>query len=212
MKALLLFSVLVIPGMPSQAADSSFGTVQFAGIAQIALPRNWTYLDQNVAAHLNTSSEAAGRIAGISVNQGDNKILVAANAYDALGKSKATIRLSVREGQSSSQQEIREFFKQPPRLIQEALLPIAKETADEMLKMPGVKSYKVVGATLAYNGALYCTLSTFEGDYGGRVVISDTWVCPLTNRTLKLSTSYEKQNQAIYRPIVDYVWRSLLSK
>ena len=212
MKALSLYSALVIFALPSQAANSAFATVQFADVALIALPRSWTYLDKNIAANLNSSSEAVGRIAGISINQGDNKILVAANAYDAAGKSKATVRLSVRAGQSPSQQELRELAKQPTQSIQEALLPAAKETADAMLKVPGIKSYKVVGVKLDYNGMLHCALTTFEADYGSRVVVSDTWVCPLSNRTLKLSTSYEKRNQAIYRPIVDYVWRSLSAK
>lgn len=209
MKAISVFSALAILALPSHASNSSFATVQFEGYAKIALPRNWTYLDKNVAAHLNTSSEAAARVAGFSVNQGDNNILVAANARDAKGKSKATVRLSVRLGLSATQEEFLEISKQPHQSIQDALLPAARETADAMLKMPGVKSYRVLGVKLDHNGALRCILSIFEGDYGGRVVISHTWVCPVGNRTLKLSTSYEKQNQAIYWPTIEYIWRSL---
>lgn len=212
MKVLPLFVVLAVLMPSSQAANSAFVTLQFAEVAKIALPRNWTYLDKQIADHLNTSVEASGRIAGFSIKQGDNKILVAANAYDETGKSKATVRLSVRMGQSPSQDDFRELAKQPPQSIQEALLPAAKETADAILKVPGIKSYKVLGVKLDHNEALHCTLSTFEGDYGGRLVILDTWVCPLGDRTLKLSTSYEKRHQAIYRPTIDYVWRSLSAK
>lgn len=208
----ILFSALVVLAMPSQAANSAFATIQFEDVVQLALPRSWIYLDKNVAAHLNTSSEAVGRIVGIPINQGDNRILVAANAYDTTGKSKATLRLSVRAGSSPSQQEFQDFAKQPPQFIQETLLPAAKETADAMLKVSGINSYKVIGVKLDYNGKLYCARSTFEADYGGRVVISDTWVCPLSNRLLKLTVSYEKQSQAVYQPTVDYVWRSLSAK
>ena len=212
MKVPSLFIGLTLLGASAHAAVSSFSTVQFGEVAQIALPKSWTYLDKDVAEHLNTSSEAVGRIAGISISQGDNKILVAANAYDSSGKSKATIRLSVRAGQSPNQQEFRELANQASQTIQEALLPAAKEIADGMLKVPGVKAYKVVGVKIDRNKSLYCALSTFEGDYGGRVVISNTWVCPLGNRTLKLSTSYEKRGQSIYRPTIDYVWQSLSAK
>lgn len=212
MKALALINVLAIFAVPCQAANSSFATVEFTDIAQVALPRNWTYLDKNIAAHLNTSSEAVARIAGFSINQDNNKILVSASAYDTTGNSLATIRLSVRTGQSLSQQEFRELANQSPLFIQEALLPAGKEVADAMLRVPGIRSYKVIGAKFDYNGALYCDLLIFEYNHSGRVVISETRTCPFDNRTIKLATSYEKINQAIYQPTINYVWRSLSAK
>ena len=81
-----------------------------------------------------------------------------------------------------------------------------------MLKSPGVKSYNVRSVKLDHNNTLYCALFTFEGEYGGRFVIADTWVCPLGNRTLKLSSSYEKRLESVYRPTIDYVWRSLTAR
>lgn len=209
MKALALFFVISALALPSRAATSAFATVQFDEFARISLPRNWTYLDKQVADHLNTSSEAIGRIAGLVINQGDNKILVAANAYDENGKTKATVRLSVRMAPSPNQDDFREIARQSPSAIEAALLPSAKETVEAMLKVPGVKSYRIRGVKLDENNALLCTLSSFEGDYGGRWVVSDTWVCPLGDRTIKLSTSYERRLESVYRPTIEYVWRSL---
>jgi len=212
MRALSLFCVLAFFVIPSYATDSSFGTVRFSNVARIDLPRNWTYLDKEIAAQLNTSSEATGRILGIPINQGDNTILVAGNASDGKGKPRATIRLSVRARPSPSQQQFRELAKQSPQLIREALLPVARETADAMLMIPGIKSYKVVGVKLDTNGELHCARLSFESEYSDRVVISDTWLCPLSNRAIKLSSSYDKRYQAIYWPIIEYVWRSLSEK
>ncbi len=206
--AALLLAISLLP-LPSQAASSAFATVQFGEVAQITLPRNWTYMDKQVADHLNTSSEAVLRLIGIAVSQGDNKILVAANALDANGKTKATIRLSVRKAPSPTQSDMRELAKQPPRSIEAAFLPSANATAEAMLKVPGIKSYKVRGVKLDRNNALLCTWSSYEGDYGDRWVVSDTWICPLGDRRIKLTTSYDKLLESIYRPIIEYVWLSL---
>ncbi len=198
--------------IPSYASDSSFGTVEFANVARIALPRNWIYLDKELTSHLNTSSEATSRVLGIPINQGNNIILVAGNAFDSAGHSRATIRLSVRDAPSPSQQHFRELAKQSPALVRDALLPAARETADTMLKIPGISSYKIVGAQLDHNGELYCARLSFESEYNDRVVITDTWLCPLTVRVIKLSSSYDKQFGAIYSPTIDYVRRSLAGK
>jgi hypothetical protein len=193
----------------SQAANSAFATVQFGEVAQIALPRSWTYMDKQVADHLNTSSEAVGRLSGLTINQGDNKVLVAANARDSKGKTKATIRLSVRMGPSPTQADVRDLAKEPPNAIEGILLPAAKETVDAMLKVPGVTSYRIRGVKIDKNKDMSCTLSSFEGDHGSGLVETDTWVCPLGDRTIKLSTSYHKDVEQIYRPTIEYVWRSL---
>ena len=78
-----------------------------------------------------------------------------------------------------------------------------------MLNVHGVKSDSVRALKIDRNPYLVCSLSSFEGDLGRGPLISDTWVCPLGDRTIKLSTSYEKGLQSIYRPTVEHVWRSL---
>ncbi len=206
----ILLAVLSLPAA-GQDGRSAFATVRFGDILQVDLPRNWTYMDKNVADHLNTSSEAVAKLAGVIIAQGDNTILVAANAYDTRGKSKATLRISVRSVPGITQSQMHEFATQPPSVVESDLRRSAEETVNTMLKVPGVKSYAVRAVKLDRNDSLVCSLSSFEGDIGRGPLISDTWVCPIGDRTLKLSTSYEKASRAIYRPILERVWRSLRS-
>jgi hypothetical protein len=209
MKALLCLLALVTAAAFGQAGKSAFATVTFGNGVQVDLPRNWTYMDKRVADHMNTSSEADANLAGLSVSQGDNEILVAANAYDSQGKSKATLRISVRVAPSMSQAQMRELAAQPSSATEDQLRSVANETVKAMLKVPGVRSYAIRAVKLDRNTALVCSLSSFEGDLGRGLVVSDTWVCPLGDRTLKLSTSYEKGSQSIYLPTLGRVWRSL---
>ena len=209
MKLLLCLFALVTATAFGQAGKSAFASVKFDGGVQVDLPRNWTYMDKRVADHMNTSSEVVANLAGLSVSQGDNEILVAANAYDSQGKSKATLRISVRAAPSMSQAQMRELAAQPASVTKEQLRSAADETVTAMLKVPGVRSYSIRAVKLDGNAALVCSLSSFEGDIGRGLIVSDTWVCPLGDRTLKLTTSYEKSSQSIYLPTLGRVWRSL---
>lgn len=197
------------PKAPSKPGDSAFVFSEFDGDVRIALPRNWKYMDERMADDLNTSSEAAQRLAGHPSSQGDNKVLLAANAYDDHGISRATVRLSMREGPGPSQSELKTLSKQSSEEIEAGLLPVAMETVQMMLKRPGVRSYRVRGVRIDSNPSLWCTLFSFEGEYHGKSIVSDTWHCPLGNRALKLSTSYDQDRESVYRPIVDYMRQSL---
>ena len=209
MKLLLILIAFVSIPAVAQGGRSAFATVRFGQVVQVDLPRNWTYIDKKIADHLNTSSEAMGNFAGVNIAQGDNTILVAANAYDSQGKSKATLRISVRAAPNITQAQMRELSSQPAGIIESQLRPSADETVKAMLKVPGVKFYAVRAVKLDRNDALVCSLSSFEGDFGRGPVISETWVCPLGESTLKLSTSYEKGLQTIYGPTLARVWRSM---
>ncbi len=200
MKPLVCLLALVTAVAFGQDGKSAFATVKFGGGVQVDLPRNWTYMDKRVADHMNTSSEATANLTGLSLNQGDNDTLVAANAHDGQGKSKATLRISMRAAPSMSQAQMRELAAAPPSATEEQLRSAADETVKVMLKVPGVRSYAVRTVKLDRNAALVCSLSSFEGEFGRGLVVSDTWVCPLGDRTLKLSTSYEKSSQSIYLP------------
>jgi len=193
------------------AQKSAFVTLRFGDLVQVELPRSWTYLDPKVASHLNTSSEAVGKTLGIDLPQGDNAVLAAANAYDSAGKTKATLRVSYRAEPGLTQAQIRELARSSPTEIEALLRPSADATVKAMLQMPGVKSYRAIELRIDTSGYLVCTFSRFEGDYGGRLMVSDTWVCPITSGNLKLSTSHEKALAAIYVPMLANVRRSLTS-
>lgn len=162
-----------------------------------------------LAAHLNTSSEAQTGTLGLPVPQGNNVILAAANAYDSAGKTRATLRVSARTEQGPTQTQIREFSRRSQAEIEGTLRPAAEATVKAMLQLPNVKSYKVTELRVDMEGPLTCMLTRFEGDYGGRLMVADTWVCPSGDKSIKLSTSYEKALKHIYSPTLDRVRRSL---
>lgn len=96
MKSVAVAIALATTTFACPAQKSAFATVRFGDVVQVDLPRSWTYLDPKLAAHLNTSSEALSRTIGLEVLQGDNVVLVAANAHDSAGKTRATLRISIR--------------------------------------------------------------------------------------------------------------------
>ena len=209
MKYSLIVLVLATLAETSSAQHSAFATVRYGDAVQVELPRNWTYMDSAVASHLNTSSEAVAKVVGLTLPQGNNVVLVAANAHDSAGKSKATLRVSMRTEPGLTQAQMRELVRSSPAEIEAMLRPSADETVKAMLQMQGVKSYRVTELRLDTSGALTCSLSRFEGDYGGRLMVSDTYVCPAAARTIKLSISYEKALASIYAPTLANVRRTL---
>jgi len=175
----------------------------------IEVPRNWTYLDENLRRHLETVSEAVARLAGITPNPGENLILVAGSAYTSFRTPSATLRLSVRWGNSPTQEDMREIAKLHKKDLTEILAPIADETRRVMVGLEGVKSVKAVDARIASNQGLTCMFSEFETDASDGVKLSQTYICPLGNRSVKLSTSYRKSEATLFHPVVAYVWHSL---
>lgn len=210
MNQFALFVLAAVAALPCYASNSAFSTVEFGGFVRIALPKSWTYLDENITNHLNTTSEAIGHMAGVPIKQGDNTILVAANAYDSSGKTRATVRLSVRMTKSPTQEDVREFSKWSQQKIEKTLMPVAIETVKSMTGVSGVASYKIRGIKVDQNNSLFCMVYSFEGDHESSPVMSSIWTCPMGDRTLKLTMTYEKRFESIYRPTVEYIWRSLV--
>jgi len=206
----LALIILVAFSPTTHAEDNSaFKRVNFDNFLSVDLPRDWTYMDKSLSSHINTSSEAKARVLGIEINQGDNKVIVAANAYDKAGHSNATLRISVREQATLTQPQMRELMKESPEAIAELFRPVTTETVKAMLKMPGAKQYRLRSIKMLENHSLVCYQTIYEGDFGRGLVISSTSVCPLENKTLKFSSSYQKGLEALYAPIIDWIWASL---
>ncbi len=91
------------------AQSSSFAKLQFGETIFLETPRNWTYLNEQVRQHINTGSEAIGQLAGFAIAQGDNQILLAANAFTSFKTPSATLRLSVRHRAGSTQADVQEL-------------------------------------------------------------------------------------------------------
>lgn len=176
----------------------------------ISLPRNWRWMGASDAQALNTNSEALTESVGVGVGQGNNTILVAGNAFNDARVSVATVRLSVRSGPTIGQAELRDALKEPQEPISQEIREDAEKTAAAMRKLPQMKYDNVTGAALRENGNIVCAWTRFEYDLGKGPTVSDTWVCPVSDRTFKLGTSYEKRRANLFAATVDYVWRSIM--
>ena len=194
------------------AQDNSFAKLDFAGTAFIEVPVNWKYLDENLGKQLNIAGEATVRFAGITPNTGENVILIAANAYTSSRTPSATLRLSVRRGKAPTQTEMREASRLPRSALTQLLEPIAEETRRVMVVNSGVKSVTTTASSVLSNRGVVCMFFEFEIKSTTRTSLYQTYVCPLGERSVKLSTSYNKSEANIFRPIIDHVWQSLRVK
>lgn len=189
--------------------ESSFARVKLNNDVQVDLPRTWTYLDKNIADHLNTTSEAISNQISIPLNQSNNEILVAANAYDSQGKSKATFRISSRKVPSLTQLQMKEIAEKQSKTVESELYSTAEKTARALPAAPGIRAAKVLSTKIDRNNNLVCLLTSIETITDRGPIIMDTWICPSGTRTIKLSTSYHKNYSVIYQPIIHRIWRSL---
>jgi hypothetical protein len=194
--------------MPSPQ-PSAFETRTLGSGISIAAPKDWRWMGTADASYLNTGSEAALDSIGVEAGQGNNTVLLAGNAFNNEKQSVATMRVSVRSSAEMSQDDMREGLKESTAVTNAVLRQGAEATAEALRKISGMSSYRAVDASLEQNASLICIKSTYEYDQGRGPTISNTWVCPLGDRTVKLSTSYHKAQSNLFAPTVDYMWRSL---
>lgn len=196
---------------PFDAASqvSAFAKLQFGENIFIEVPRNWTYLSDQVRRHLNTGSEAVGRLAGVPVAQGDNQILIAGNAFTSYRTPSATFRLSVRPGEAPTQANVRDAGKLPKAKMAAALRPVLLETERALRTVDGVQSVKALDVRIESNSQLSCIFTEFEVSHADATMLTQTWVCPTGDRSVKLSTSYRKSEVAMLKPVILHVWSTL---
>jgi hypothetical protein len=179
---------------------STFVRLQFGKDASIEVPRNWTFLDQNIRQHLNTYTEAVAKFSGINVNQGDNQILVAANAYTNDKKPSATMRLSVRVGSFPSQAEIKRADR--AELKREAESTVQRLQAS----LPdNVRGIRLLDVHLEKLGPLYALATEQEVDYVSGPALERLDVIYLGGRVYKLHTSYRKSEAWIFEPVIRHI-------
>lgn len=191
------------------AQSSSFAKLQFGETIFLEVPRNWTYLNEQIRQHLNTASEAVGKLAGFPVSQGDNQILLAANAFTSFKTPSATLRLSVRPGAAPTQANIRELAKYPKDELNSTFGSILEETARSLRSLEGIKYAKAIDLRIEHNKYISCIFTEFEYSKPDGVSLSKTWLCPMGDKSVKLSTSYRKTEAALFKPVITRVWESL---
>jgi hypothetical protein len=186
--------------------ESTFARLQFGDDVSIEVPRNWTFLDPNIRSHLNTYSEAVAKLSGIDVNQGNNQILVAANAYTERNKKPAaTVRLSVRVGSVASQAEVKAANLGELRREAESTL----EKLQKSGSLPAdVRGMKLLDVRLEKLGGLYTIVYDKQVDYDSGHEIDRLDVIYLGNKVFKLNTSW-KRDVPMFEPIIRRIRQSL---
>lgn len=191
------------------AQSSSFAKLQFGEAIFLEVPRSWAYQNEQVRQHLNTSAEAIGRLAGLTTAQGDNQILLAANAFTTFKTPSATLRLSIRLGSAPTQANILELANYPKAELDSVFGPILEETARALRSMEGVKYVKALDSRIESNKYIKCIFAEFEFAKPDGISLTQTWLCPMGDKSVKLSTSYRKTEAALFKPVITYIWKSL---
>ena len=192
-------------------SKSTFVTLNFGDDISLAVPSNWKYQDVELSKHINIAADATIRLAGIAQTNIANDVLIAASAYTVHKTSSATLRLSVRSEGQISQAQMKSLTSSSHEDIKKILEPVSKETEKILNSIEGIKAVKKIRAELAYNKNLYCIILEFEISSFDGEKLQQTYVCPIGNKTVKLSTSYRKSERVIFKPVIEYIWLSLLA-
>lgn len=194
----------LVPACFAADGTSTFVQLQFGEDASIEVPRNWTFLDQNIRQRLNTYSEAVSKFAGIDVNQGNNQILVAANGFTRNEKPSATMRLSVRVGRFSSQADVKSADIGELRGESELVLRRLQSSLPN-----NVKSMKLLGVRLEQLGGYYTIVTDKQVDYLTGSELERLDVIYMGSKVYKLNTSYRKSEAWLFEPIIRHIRQSL---
>jgi hypothetical protein len=201
---ILVISSVFIPPCLAANKSSTFLRLQFGNDVSIEVPRNWKFLNQNTMQNLNTYSEAVVKFAGIDANQGDNQILVAANAYTNDKKPSATMRLSVRVGSFQSQDEIK--FADSTDLRREAEKTLRKLNSN----LPdNVSGMKLLDVRLERLGEYYTIVTDKKVDYVSGPELDRLDVIYVGDKVYKLNTSYRESEAWMFKPIIRHIRNSL---
>jgi len=177
----------------------------------IEVPRSWKFQDDAANKHLNALTEKLIHTAGVPSNSGQNVILVMARTFTSFDAPSASLRLSVRNGRTFSQVAMGEAAKVSKAKMRDEFSPWMKNIKKSMANNFGVK-LKTVDYGVTSNKDLVCMFFIAELSMPDGLEINQTYVCPLGERTVKLSTSYRKAEAKQFRPVIDHVWQSLQVK
>lgn len=206
-KVLLVVSIILLyfPNIGFTADGiSTFVRLQFGYDVLVEVPRNWEFLDQKIRQHLNTYSESVAKLSGVDVRQGNNQILVAANAYTTGKKPSATMRLSVRVVSCPSQTEIKNADLSELRREAESNLRRLQTSLPNH-----VKSMKLIDVRLERLNGYYTIVTDKQIDYDNGPAFDRLDVICVGSKNYKLHTSYQKSEEWMFEPIVKYIRQSL---
>ena len=97
----------------------------------------------------------------------------------------------------------------PKAELAQLLAPVLEETRRVLIGVDGVTAAKPGNSRLVTNQGLLCMFFEFQTDTLDGTRLSQTYLCPLGDRAVKLTTSYRVSEARLMRPVVEYVWQSL---
>lgn len=197
----------------TSSKDGSFQIVNFNNEIQISVPRNWDYLDASMKKHLQTGSDAMIRTSGLPHDSSENTILIAANAHTSNKSTIATLRLSVRNVDAPSQSDMYKFSKLSKDEISRELAPVLKSTQQKIDSyFKGMSKTKESNISIVNNKSILCILVNTESTRSDGDWLTQVYMCPLSTKSVKVTTSYRISNELLMKPVVQYVWQSLIIK
>lgn len=203
----LILVIVFVPLCLGAEKASTFLRLQFGNDVSVEVPCNWNFLNQDIRQNLNTYSEAVAKFAGIDANQGNNQILVVANAYTTDKKPSGTMRLSVRVGSFPSQDEIK--FAVPSDLRREAEKTLQKLNNN----LPdNVRGVKLLDVRLERLGVYYTIVTDKQVDYVSGPELDRLDLIYVGDKVYKLNTSYRKSEEWMFKPIIRHIRQSLKIK
>ncbi len=193
------------PSPPNQ----SLIKIDFGDGISMDVPKTWQYLDPKYHQLIQTSVDAVLKLAALPEPDGTNILLIAANANTGYKTSSATLRLSVRHGPGSTQQDVRQLANEPKKVLDETLDPALTASIKSLETQGFVSNVKSLGGRVESNSFVSCIFTELEYSKPDGVTLSQTWLCPFGDKAVKLSTSYRKSEAVLFEPVIRYVFQSL---
>lgn len=165
---------------------------------RIAIPRDWTIIDNSKMAKVNNNTE---QFTGL--NQQDNTIIFAANYYKETSRPLATVRVSIRMKQVMSQSDIRNVTQ--TEMDEQARMASVQMNALLRQMNMHITNYKMTKEVMASQTAIRARYSEVSenGEWDVNV-----YMIYCGDRVVKLTLGYDRVNDTLLIPVVDRIRRS----
>lgn len=182
--------------------QSKFTLHRLSDGISVRLPAHWRIVSSDVMNQVDTNTEV---ITG--QNQGNNRILIAANYYSPNKKrASATMRISVRNVPSNTQSEVASI---PESELTDSFKASSKQTEAMIRKTDAKYSLTFVSAKKRalskYTSIEVKQVSTESGDK----ILQTLNIISLGNKKIKIATSFNITEKNILEPTVRYIENSI---
>jgi hypothetical protein len=184
------------------ARDSKFAKLKLPLGVSVEVPKNWWIFDSDTNSTIETAAEAAMNLSGIELTKGKQVILFRANSMPKT--TYAGIAIKLRDSEldpeilkNASEEEIKEFSPEMNQMMQEGL------------SAAGLKVIEFYGVRRAFVGKHPALVIEYKrSGQKGDVIVQMTRLF-LGEKEILLDLSYRESEAQIWKPIVQYIRKSL---